>query len=85
MCIICMRFCGRFVSGARTIDKSASSASMVTTLANYPHRFYHSFNVRNKYTILQEVGAILMTGPFGQVVVYVDNPQAVKNVAGWFE
>ena len=26
-----------------------------------------------------------MTGPFGQVVVHVDNPQAVKNVAGGFE
>ena len=40
---------------------------------------------KNKYAILQKVGAILMTGPFGQVVVYFDNPQAVKNVAGWFE
>ena len=71
--------------GKRKIDKSVSSASMVTTLANYPHRFYHSFNVRNKHTRLKEVEAILMTGPFGQVVVYIDNPQAVKNVAGWFE
>jgi len=39
----------------------------------------------NNNTILQEVGAILMTGPFGQVIVYVDKSQAVKNVAGWFE
>lgn len=35
--------------------------------------------------MLQAVRAILVTGPLGQIVVDVDNPQAVENVAGWFE
>jgi hypothetical protein len=34
---------------------------------------------------LQAVGVTFMTGPLGQIVVDVDNPQAEKNVAGGFE
>jgi len=66
----------------------SSLAQVPFELKNPPDTFQEGFLVFLRclpFDQLQALRVVFMTGPFGQAVVHVDNPKAVKNVAGWFE